>query len=58
MRKKDKEVKENKKYKQVNKKKKHAKISKPIMKESQIHKGDDCNGKKLESKFLWNGNCD
>ncbi len=32
--KKDKEVKENKKYKQVNKKKKHAKISKPIMKEN------------------------
>ena len=51
MRKKDKEVKVNKKYN-------HAKISKPIMKESQIHKGDDCNGKKLESKFLWNGNCD
>ena len=36
----------------------HAKTTKPIMKESQIHKGDDCNGKKLESKFLWNGNCD
>lgn len=32
MRKKDKEVKVNKKYN-------HAKISKPIMKESQIHKG-------------------
>lgn len=51
MRKKDKEVKVNKKYN-------HAKTAKPIMKESQIHKGDDCNGKKLESKFLWNGNCD
>ena len=34
MRKKDKEVKVNKKYN-------HAKIAKPIMKESQIHKGDD-----------------
>ena len=34
MRKKDKEVKENKKYKQVNKKKNYAKISKPIMKEN------------------------
>ena len=34
MRKKDKEVKENKEYKQVNKKKNHAKISKPIMKEN------------------------
>lgn len=34
MRKKDKEVKENKKYKQVNKKKSYAKISKPIMKEN------------------------
>lgn len=34
MRKKDKEVKENKKYKQVNKKKSYARISKPIMKEN------------------------
>lgn len=34
MRKKDKEVKENKKYKQVNMKKSYAKISKPIMKEN------------------------
>ena len=34
MRKKDKEIKENKKYKQVNKKKSYAKISKPIMKEN------------------------
>lgn len=34
MRKKDKEVKENKKYKQVNKKKSYAKITKSIMKES------------------------
>ena len=34
MRKKDKEVKENKKYKQVNKKKNYARISKPIMKEN------------------------
>lgn len=42
----------------LNKKYNHAKTAKPIMKESQIHKGDDCDGKKLESKFLWNGNCD
>lgn len=34
MRKKDKEVKENRKYKQVNKKKKHARITKSIMKEN------------------------
>lgn len=34
MRKKDKEVKENKKYKQVNKKKNHAIITKSIMKEN------------------------
>lgn len=34
MRKKDKEVKENKKYKQVNKKKSYARITKSIMKES------------------------
>ena len=34
MRKKDKEVKENKKYKQVNKKKSHARITKSIMKEN------------------------
>lgn len=33
MRKKEKEVKENKKYKQVNKKKNHAKITRPLMKE-------------------------
>ena len=34
MRKKDKEVKENKKYKQVNKKKNYARITKSIMKEN------------------------
>lgn len=34
MRKKEKEVKENKKYKQVNKKKNHARITKSIMKEN------------------------
>ena len=44
MRKKDKETKENKKYKKT--KKNHAKTTKPIMKDSQIHKGDDCNGMK------------
>ena len=41
----------------MNKKYNHAKIAKPIMEESQIHKGDDCNGKKLEQRLLWDGNC-